>query len=126
MGHGIMQRDAYVIRAVRALAAMVVAASALVVSSAAETPPAHRTFASAEAAVRALAAAVESGDLGEVGAIFAPDGEALVASSDPATGQRKREVFIAGVSPGWRVASLSANRPSLVVGNKAGPLPVPL
>ena len=121
-----MQRDTYVIRAVRALAATVVAASAVVVSSAAEAPPAHRTFASAEAAVRALAAAVESGDLGEVVAIFAPDGEALVASSDPATGQRNREVFIAAFSEGWRVVSLSANRASLVVGNEAWPFPVPL
>ena len=77
-----MQRDAYVIRAVRALAAMVVAASALVVSSAAEAPPAHRTFASAEAAVRALAAAVESGDLV---AQAAEEGRPLTEPSDPPT-----------------------------------------
>jgi len=85
-----------------------------------------RTFASAEDAVRALAAAVKSGQLEEVIAIFAPDGQDLAASSDPATGRRNREVFMVAFAEGWRLVNQTANRKTLVIGNEAWPFPVPL
>jgi hypothetical protein len=83
-------------------------------------------FESPEAAVRALAAAVKSGQADEMAALFAPDGQELVASSDPATGRRNREVFMAAFAEGWRLVNQTANRKTLIVGNEAWPFPVPL
>ena len=120
-----MRRDIDVIRAARALTAAALVAATCVSPGAAATPP-HKTFASAEAAVQALAAAVASGRLDEVIAIFAPDGEALAASSDPATGQRNREVFTTAFTEGWRIVNQNPTHATLVVGNEAWPFPVPL
>jgi DUF2950 family protein len=122
-----MRRDTYLTGA----AARCLAAAALIVAAAAARPAFvaaqdHRTFATPEAAVRALAAAVKAGQLDEVVAIFAPDGQELAASSDPATGQRNREVFTAAFAEGWRLVSQGANQKTLVVGNEAWPFPVPL
>src|SRR3982751_5444013 len=61
----------------------------------------HRTFAAPHDAVQALIAAVRTGNLDELLAIFGPDGEQLVASSDPATGRRNREVFSVAVAEKW-------------------------
>jgi len=109
-----------------------VGVAAIVLTAAASCPPfaaaqsPHRTFESPEDAVRALAAAVKSGQLDQVEAIFAPDGQELAASSDPATGRRNREVFMAAFAEGWRLVNQTANRKTLVVGNEAWPFPVPL
>ena len=109
-----------------------VGVAAITLAAAASWPPfadaqsPHRTFASPEEAVKALAAAVKSGQADEVAAIFAPDGQELVASSDPVSGQRNREVFLVAFAEGWRLVSQTANRKSLVIGNEAWPFPVPL
>jgi hypothetical protein len=122
-----MRRDTYLAAVARS-----VGVAAIMVTVAASCPPfadaqsPHRTFTSPEEAVRALAAAVKSGQLAEIEAIFAPDGQELAASSDPATGRRNREVFIAAVDEGWRLVNQTANRKTLVVGNEAWPFPVPL
>src|SRR4051794_15478322 len=78
----------------------------------------YRTFASPNDAVQALIAAVKSGSLDEVLAIFGPDGDQLVASSDPATGRRNREVFTIAVGEKWQLADDTANRKTLVIGNE--------
>src|SRR5262245_52696303 len=52
-----------------------------------------RTFSTPEEAVRALAETVKGGKLDDLLTFFAPDGQDLVASSDPATGRRNREIF---------------------------------
>jgi len=97
-----------------------------VVTIAGAAPPAFRTFATPEEAVQALAAAVKAGNLAEVIAIFAPDGQELADASDPATGQRNRQVFTTAFAEGWHLVSQGGNRKTLVIGNEDWPFPVPL
>src|SRR5215217_1450149 len=87
--------------------------------------PAHRTFATPEAAVKALIEATRTGSLDELLVIFGPDGEDLIASSDPATGRANREVFTAAVAEQWRLVDEGKGK-TLVIGNEAWPFPVPL
>jgi hypothetical protein len=88
--------------------------------------PAHRTFATPEDAVRALTAAAKSGSLDEVLAMFGPEGQALIDSSDPATARRNRDVFVAAVAERWRLETDQGDSRVLVVGNEDWPFPVPL
>ena len=80
----------------------------------------------AREAAEALIDTVKRGNLDELLAIFGPDGQDLVASSDPATGRRNREVFTVAVSERWHLADDTANRKTLVIGNEDWPFPVPI
>lgn len=90
------------------------------------TGPQHRTFASPEDAVGALAQAVKGGKLEEVLAIFGPDGQALVDSSDPVTSRRNRDIFTIAMREKWRLEDEGASRKILVIGNEEWPFPIPL
>jgi hypothetical protein len=87
---------------------------------------ARRTFPAPEAAVQALIDAVKAGNLDAVKAIFGPDSDDLIASSDAATARGNQQVFIAAAGEGWRLSEQEGNRRTLVVGNEAWPFPVPL
>jgi len=86
----------------------------------------QRTFATPEEAVRALTTAAAASNVDDLLAIFGPDSQELIASSDPATARRNREVFTVAIAEGWRLENQSATRKTLVVGNEAWPFPVPL
>ena len=106
----------------------VCAAAALLASiaiTAAQTTS-QRTFPTAREAAETLIDTVKRGNLDELLAIFGPDGQDLVASSDPATGRRNREVFNVAVSERWCLADDTANRKTLVIGNEDWPFPVPI
>src|SRR4051794_4531955 len=114
-------------RALRGLAA-----AALIVCAGALSPAplaaqqVQRTFATPDAAVRALADAAKASNLPELIAILAPHGQELADTSDPATARRNREVFVTAFKEGWRLTNLSATRKTLVIGNEQWPFPVPL
>ena len=111
--------------AVRAMAVIgIVVASPGVMSAA--RGGAARAFARPEDAVRALVDTVKAGDLNGLLAFFGPGGKELVDTSDPATGRRNREVFLAAMAEGWRLADTGPGRKELVVGNEAWPFPMPL
>ena len=59
-------------------------------------------------------------------AIFGPEGQELIASSDAATARSNREVFTVAVAEGWRLVDQGTNRKALIVGNEGWPFPVPL
>lgn len=86
----------------------------------------QQVFQSPEQAVAALLDAVKARDLNAVVAIFGADGRDLAASSDPATGERNREVFAAAMAEGWSLAERGAEARELLVGNEAWPFPVPI
>ena len=88
--------------------------------------PAQRTFATPEDAVRGLMEAVKAGNIDEMRAIFGPEGQELIASSDEATARSNREVFTVAAAEGWRLIDQGPNRKALIVGNEAWPFPVPL
>jgi hypothetical protein len=106
-----------------------VAASGAVGAAAPPGTPAAagpRTYPTAEAAAKSLVDTVRGGTLDEVIAIFGPEGKALVASSDEATGRRNREVFTAAAREGWRLVDEGPSTKRLVIGHEAWPFPVPI
>jgi hypothetical protein len=111
---------------IRGFIAAAIAASALATSGLIAAPDTQRTFASPEEAVKALADAVKAEKLDEVMAIFGPESQELVASSDPATGRRNRQVFNAAFKEGWQLVDQPPNHKVLVIGNESWPFPVPL
>jgi hypothetical protein len=96
------------------------------VSSTVRAQPAHRTYPTAEAAVEALVNTVKAGNLDELKAIFGPEGKEIVASSDPATGRKNREVFTVAAAEHRELVDEGPNRKTLVIGNEGWPFPVPL
>jgi Protein of unknown function (DUF2950) len=86
----------------------------------------QRVFATPEDAVRALIETARAGNMDELLAIFGPEGRDLVSSSDPATGRRNREVFVAAVAEGWRLVDRGTDTKELVIGNEGWPFPVPV
>ena len=88
--------------------------------------PQERRFATPEEAVAALIASAKAGDLDEVLALFGPEGKELVASSDPATARKNRDVFEVATSERWRLADLRPDAKELIVGNEDWPFPIPI
>jgi hypothetical protein len=91
-----------------------------------ESAPPAPTFATPQAAVMELAKAVKGGDLSHVMAIFGPDAQALVDTSDPVTARRNQQVFSVAFSEHWRVVPAGLGRATLVVGFEEWPFPIPL
>jgi hypothetical protein len=85
-----------------------------------------RTFTTPEEAVRVLTETVKAGDLKGFVALFGPEGQDLVDTSDAATGRRNREVFGVAIAEGWRLVDAGPDRKELVLGNEEWPFPVPL
>lgn len=85
-----------------------------------------RSFATPQIAVVELAKAVKSSDLAKVMAIFGPDAQALVDTSDVATARRNQQVFTAAVAEHWRLENAGPDRKTLVIGFEEWPFPIPL
>ena len=98
----------------------------MTLASCRRTASTSRTFATPEDAVRALIGAAKAGALEDVVAIFGPDGQELVDSSDPATARRNRDVFTVAAAEAWHLVDQGTGRKVLVVGNEGWPFPVPL
>jgi Protein of unknown function (DUF2950) len=115
-------------RAVRATpkAALAIAGALLLAATARAQGAGLRAFATPDEAVRVLIDVVKANDLDGLVLLFGPHGQALVDTSDAATGRRNREVFLAAGAEGWRLHDLGPGRKELVLGNEAWPFPVPL
>jgi hypothetical protein len=118
-----MTRIAGIYRSCATACALVALASSI---TAGQEKGKHRTFATPNDAAQTLIAAVKAGNMDDLLAIFGPDGEQLVASSDPATGRRNREVFVVAVAEKWQLADDAPTRKTLVIGNEEWPFPVPI
>jgi hypothetical protein len=93
--------------------------------SCARTPEEGR-FATPEDAVKDLNARVKAGNLEELLELFGPDGRELVSSSDPATGRKNQEVFLAAMAEQWHLEDRGPDEKELIVGNEDWPFPIPL
>ncbi len=111
------------LRLLRALTAGIIVAAAL---AACRHQSEYRTFATPEEAVQALTAAVKSGQADKIAAMFGPEGQSLIDSSDPASARRNQQVFLAAVAERSRLEERGANGRTLVIGNELWPFPVPL
>jgi DUF2950 family protein len=85
-----------------------------------------RVFKTPEEAVNALAAAVKTGKIDEVIAIFGPDSQELVDNSDPAVARQNREIFTVAMKEQWHLTDSANNGKTLVIGNEQWPFPIPL
>jgi DUF2950 family protein len=112
----------HALRVVMALAIGLLTAAPLVCAEKAGP----RAFATPDEAVRALVDTVKAGDLDALLAFFGPQGRELVDTSDPATGRRNREVFLAAMGEGWKLVEKGSGRKELVVGNESWPFPMPV
>jgi hypothetical protein len=83
------------------------------------------TFASPEAAVRAMVEALSSNDLKALEAIFGPGSLDLITSGDPAADQSDREQFLKLFGEKNRL-ELTADKVVLSVGNEDWPFPIPM
>jgi hypothetical protein len=88
--------------------------------------PAQRTFASPDEAVNALIQAAKGDKLDDLLSLLGPDGQELVATSDPTTARANREVFIVAAAERWQLTDEGPDRKVLVIGNESWPFPVPL
>jgi hypothetical protein len=92
----------------------------------ASQPASHRTFASPEDAVKALADTVRTGNVDALVAIFGPEGRELIESSDPATTRQNLRVFAVAAREQWHLEDVTPDRKTLVIGNENWPFPVPI
>jgi hypothetical protein len=83
------------------------------------------TFASPEAAVRAMVEALSSNDLKALEAIFGPGSLDLITSGDPAADQSDREQFLKLFGEKNRLEQ-TADKVVLSVGNEDWPFPIPM
>jgi hypothetical protein len=95
-------------------------------NAAAPKSVAARTFATPEEAAKALVDTVRKGDVGALLAIFGPDGQALLESSDRATARMHQQVFTIAAAERWYLEDAAPDRKTLVIGNEEWPFPVPL
>lgn len=107
-------------------AALAIAGALLLTTTARAEGAGPRVFATPDEGVRVLIDTVKANDLAGLVPLFGPHGQALVDTSDAATGLRNREVFLAAGAEGSRLRDLGPGRKELVLGNEAWPFPVPL
>ena len=107
-------------------AILAISASLLLGATARAESGGPRVFDTPDEAVRVLIDTVKANDLKGLVALFGAASQEVVDTSDPATGQRNREVFVAAVAEGWRLGDLGPGRKELVLGNEGWPFPVPL
>lgn len=85
-----------------------------------------RSFASPQAAVSALVAALRADDKPRLLAILGPDAEDIISSGDEAQDSAARAKFLAAYDAHSDIARRSASTAVLIVGNDEWPLPIPL
>jgi hypothetical protein len=86
----------------------------------------QKTFASAEEAGSALAAATEANDEKAMLAIFGPDGKQVVSSGDEVQDQEMRANFVKKYLQMHRLVNEPDGTTSLVIGAENWPTPIPL
>jgi hypothetical protein len=106
--------------------AVVYAALSAVLWSACSSPAKQRTYGTPEDAVKALITAAKSSNLDELVAIFGPESQELIGSSDPVTARSNRDVFVVATRERWQFEGEAADRKTLFIGNEEWPFPVPL
>ena len=86
----------------------------------------QRTFATVDAAARAMVEAAGANDVAALLAILGPEGEPLVSSGDPVRDQTERRRFAERAAVAMRVEEEGADFAVLYVGADDWPCPIPL
>ena len=106
----------------RMLAAMVIAASSVVLAVTVE----QSHFKSEQDAVDALVDATRNNQTERLLQILGPDGGKLIYSGDPVADRNGRTRFVAAYEQAHRIETEGADKAVLVVGGEEWPLPIPL
>jgi hypothetical protein len=86
----------------------------------------QRTFASAQEGVDALVQAVDGSDEASLRAIFGADADTLLSSGDKVADARNRSAFSKAYAEAHRIDVTNDTQATLVIGNDAWPMPIPL
>lgn len=111
---------------VGAYLAMIATASFAATGTAAKAATKQRSFASAEQAMEALAAAVQAHDVAQLRAIFGPGGETILQSGDPLEDKETRGRFTAAYAESHKLEQRGESTAWIVVGKDEWPLPIPV
>ena len=84
------------------------------------------TFDEPEAAVAALAAAVDVEGTSAMELLLGSDSADLLSSGDPIRDRREREVLSVALAQGWTLEPIDRNAMELVIGDEEWPFPIPL
>jgi hypothetical protein len=106
------------------------ATSPAIAAEAAPVTTAHGThqqqFATPEAAVQALVAALRSDDTQRIHRVLGPGSSKLIRSGDAVADDQARDRFIAAYEQGWKIEPDGDSKATLLLGDKEWPLPFPL
>ncbi len=86
----------------------------------------QQTFDTADAAVEALAKAVQADDVAGLQAILGPSGRKLVVSGDPVADSAARKRFTDAYTASHALTTADDGRMVLVIGPNAWPMPIPI
>ena len=98
----------------------------LQLAPACKTTPSRAQFATPDEAAVALQQAFKTQDMEKVQAIFGREGMEAVASGDPVSDQRDREVIALAMEQSWRWMPHGAAGNELIIGDEQWPFPIPL
>ncbi|MGH7726934.1 MAG: DUF2950 domain-containing protein [Candidatus Eiseniibacteriota bacterium] len=87
---------------------------------------AHESFATPEAAVDALVAALEAHDRERSATLFGPGSEDLISTGDPVQDGSDRDAFLDAYRAKHSLVEDGADKRTLIVGEQDWPLPVPI
>ena len=108
----------------------IVAAPSLPALADASSSPARAsrqlTFATPEAATRALVAAVRSADMHNIARVLGPGSGALIRSGDPVADRNGRERFVGAYDAHSRIERQGDAKATLLVGENEWPFPFPI
>lgn len=108
-------------------ARLAIPAAAIAANTTADKPVAkQKSFASAEQAMTAFAAAVAAGDLESLRSILGPQGEAILKSGDAVEDREARERFTAAYADSHKLEQRGDSTVSIVVGKDDWPFPIPV
>jgi len=95
-------------------------------SSAATAKAEPKTFASPEEAVKALVAAMKTGDKAELSVLFGPGSESLISSGDDVEDKAEREKFLKGYEEKNSLEKKGDDEAILLVRKDDWPFPIPI
>jgi len=110
----------------RRIAAVALLSAALLTGVVLAQTRTERSFPTPEDAVKALIETVRAGKLDAVVALFGPEGQELINSSEPAIARQNQQVFVVAVREQWHLEDAGPDRKTLVIGNEDWPFPVPI
>jgi hypothetical protein len=86
----------------------------------------QKAFGSPEEAMKALAEAVQAGDMKGMLAILGPDGEDIISSGDEVADKNTREQFVKDYQERVDIVNEKEGRVSVILGTKHWPFPIPI